>query len=86
MYTYMITDYPHNNSVERKGDRGGTDRAVSVIWACKRWDFKSPVVWSRRIKHFCAPSQSQTKNLEMWSGGEGALIFHSVDVSIANPM
>ena len=31
----MITDYPHNNSVERKGDRGGTDRAVSVIRACK---------------------------------------------------
>ena len=35
MHTYMITDYPHNNSAERKGGRGGTDRAVSVARACK---------------------------------------------------
>ena len=28
---------------------GGTDRAVTR--ACKLWDFKSPVVWSRRIEH-----------------------------------
>ena len=35
MHTYMITVYPHNNSAERKGGRGGTDRAVSVARACK---------------------------------------------------
>ena len=35
MHTYMITDYPHNNSAERKGGHGGTDRAVSVARACK---------------------------------------------------
>ena len=35
MHTYMITDYRHNNSAERKGGRGGTDRAVSVARACK---------------------------------------------------
>ena len=35
MHTYMITDYPHNNSAERKCGRGGTDRAVSVARACK---------------------------------------------------
>ena len=35
MHTYMITDYPHNNSAERKGGRGGTDRAVSVARACQ---------------------------------------------------
>ena len=35
MHTYMITDYPHNNSAERKGGRGGTDRAVSVARAYK---------------------------------------------------
>ena len=33
MHTYMITDYPHNNSAERKGGRRGTDRAVSVARA-----------------------------------------------------
>ena len=33
--TYMITDYPHNNSAERKCGHGGTDRAVSVTRACK---------------------------------------------------
>ena len=27
--------HPHNNSAERKGGRGSTDRAVSVTWACK---------------------------------------------------
>ena len=68
MHTYMITDYPHNNSAERKGGRGDTDRAVSVARACKWWDFKSPVIWSRRIKHFCAPSLSQRKNSEIWGG------------------
>ena len=35
MHTCMITDYPHNNSAERKGGRGGTDRAVSEARACK---------------------------------------------------
>ena len=35
MHTYMITDYPNNNSAERKGGRGGTERAVSVAGACK---------------------------------------------------
>ena len=35
MHTYMIADYPLNNSAERKGGRGGTDRAVSVAQACK---------------------------------------------------
>ena len=30
----MITDCPHNNSAERKGGRGGKDRAVSVTQAC----------------------------------------------------
>ena len=35
MHTYMIIDYPHINSAERKGGRGGTDRAVSVSRACK---------------------------------------------------
>ena len=39
-----------HNSAERKGGRGGTDGAVSVIQACK-----SPVVWSQRIKHVFAP-------------------------------
>ena len=34
MHTYVITDYPHNNSAERKGCCGGTDRVVSVTWAC----------------------------------------------------
>ena len=53
----------HNSSAERKCGRGGTDKTVSVTRAGKWWDFKSPVVWSRRIKHFCAPSQSQTKKL-----------------------
>ena len=66
--TYMITDYPHNNSAERKGGRGGTDRSASVTRACKLWDFKSSVVWSRRIKHFFAPSLSQTKNSEFGVG------------------
>ena len=28
----------------------------------------SPVVWSRRIKHFCTPSQSKTKKSEIWGG------------------
>ena len=68
VYTVMITNYPHNNSVERKGSRGGADRTVSVTWACNYGDFKSTVVWSRKLKHFCAPSQSQTKNSEIWSG------------------
>ena len=35
LLTYMITDYPHNNSAERKGGRGGTDWAASVTRACK---------------------------------------------------
>ena len=35
MHTYMITEYLHNNSAERKGGQGGTDRAVSVTRACK---------------------------------------------------
>ena len=35
LHTYMITDYPHNNSAERKGGCRGTDRAVSVARACK---------------------------------------------------
>ena len=35
MHTYMITDYPQNNSAERKGGREGTDRAVSMARACK---------------------------------------------------
>ena len=42
MHTYMITDYPHNqdnNSAERKGGRGGTDRAVSMARACKMMGF-----------------------------------------------
>ena len=33
--TYMITGYPHNNSAERKGGRGGTESAASVTRACK---------------------------------------------------
>ena len=48
---------------------GAQTPAQSVIRACKLWDFKSPVVWSRRIKRFCAPSQSPQKNSEIW--GEG---------------
>ena len=32
---YMITEYLHNNSAERKAGLGGTDRAVSLTWACK---------------------------------------------------
>ena len=57
--TKLITDYL---SAERKGGRGVTFVAVSVARACKWWDFKSPVVWSRRIKHFCAliPVPNQT--------------------------
>ena len=50
---YCLTcdlDYPDDDSAERKGGRGGTDWAVSVTRACK-----SPVVWSQRIKHVCAP-------------------------------
>ena len=35
MHTYMIKDYPHNNSAEKQGGRGGTDRAVSMAGACK---------------------------------------------------
>ena len=35
MHTYIITDYPHNNSSERKVGRGSTDKAVSVAGACK---------------------------------------------------
>ena len=35
MHTYMKTDYPHNNSAERKCGRGCTDRAVSVTRTCK---------------------------------------------------
>ena len=38
---------------------------------------KSPVVWSLRIKHFCAPSQSQTKNLEIWGGWVGSTYSQS---------
>ena len=70
MHTYIITDYPHNSAV-RKGGSGVTDRAVSVARACKWWDFKSPVVWSQRIKHFCAPSRSQTKTRKFGVGGGG---------------
>ena len=39
-----------------------TNSAASVTRACKWWDFKSPVVLSRRIKQLCAPSQSQLPN------------------------
>ena len=96
----MIT---HNNSThnsaERKCGSGGTDRAVSVARACKWWDFKSPVVWSRRIKHFCAPLPVPNKTGKFGVGGgtypqsQGSgsgleyvpPIFHVV-ASIANPM
>ena len=86
---------------ERKGGRGGTDMAVSVAWACKLWHFKPAVVWLPSINHFCAPSQSQTKLVNLgWEGG-GHLspvprlwgwsvcpipIFHSGFASIANFM
>ena len=50
---YCLTcdlDYPDDDGLPSKGGRGGTDWAVSVTRACK-----SPVVWSQRIKHVCAP-------------------------------
>ena len=78
----MITDYPHNNSAEGKGGSGGTDRAVRVTWACKWWDFKSPVVWSWRIKHFCAPSQSQTKIQKFGVGRDGGGHLSSIPLML----
>ena len=90
-------DYPQ--FCWKKEGRGGTDRAVSVTRASKWWDFKSPVVWSRRIKHFCAPVLNKTWKKFGWVGEaliprlkavglEFVLlfIFRSVVAAIANPM
>ena len=66
---YLITDYPQFCWKKRRpwGHRQGCECYPGFKW----WDFKPPVVWSWRIKRFCAPSQSQTKlgNLVWVRGG-----------------
>ena len=95
----MITDYPHNNSAERKGGRGGTDRAVSVTRACKCHISCSLVAEDKALLCPLPIPNKKLGNL----GWVGALIpspkavglecvpppppfFHSVDASVENPM
>ena len=83
-------------TAEVKGWGGGTDRAVTP--ACKRCDFKSPVVWSRRIEHCCTfPNKTRKQGggrtyqqSQGWTvakmSGQMCPLFHSVVAYIANSM
>ena len=68
--THMITDYPHSNSAERNGGRGGIDRAMSVTRALND-RILNLLKSGSRDKTLCVPSQSQAKKLGNlgWVGG-----------------
>ena len=81
-------------TAERKGGGGvGTDRAVTP--ACKGWDFKSPVIWSRRIEHCCTfPNKTRKQGgtypqSQAWTVAKMSQmcpLFHSIVACIANSM
>ena len=75
----MITDYPHNNSAERKGGCGGTDRVVCVTWACKCQISCSLVA---EDKTFLCPLPIPNKKLGNLGWEGGALIASSKAVGL----